>query len=61
MTTRKDPAAATFDRAAHSVLIVDDENSVRSLLARWLESGGFRVTTAGSAEEAPQEVETEKS
>jgi response regulator RpfG family c-di-GMP phosphodiesterase len=37
---------------AHRVLIVDDENSVRSLMARWLEAGGFRVTTASSAEEA---------
>jgi putative two-component system response regulator len=54
MTTRKQPAETIPGHAAraHSVLIVDDENSVRSLMARWLESGGFRVTTAGSAEEA---------
>jgi cyclic di-GMP phosphodiesterase len=54
MTTRKHPGAAISDRAghAHSILIVDDENSVRTLMARWLEAGGFRVTTAGSAEEA---------
>lgn len=38
--------------SAPNVLIVDDENSVRSLMARWLEAGGYRVTTAGSAEEA---------
>src|SRR4051812_45723622 len=53
MTTTKEPDA-TVDRSArsHSVLIVDDENGVRSLMARWLESGGFRVRTAASAEEA---------
>src|SRR5204863_7287309 len=37
---------------AHSVLIVDDENGVRDLMARWLASGGYTVMTAGSAEEA---------
>jgi len=53
MTITKEPDA-TGDRSArsHSVLIVDDENGVRSLMARWLESGGFRVRTASSAEEA---------
>src|SRR5574339_1060393 len=53
MTAWKDHAG-TPDHAAraHSVLIVDDENSVRNIMARWLEAGGFQVTTAGSAEEA---------
>ena len=54
MTVRKEyegalPGAAT---RAHSVLIVDDENGARDLMARWLESGGYSVTTAASAEEA---------
>lgn len=35
-----------------SVLVVDDEPSARSLMARWLESGGYSVTTASNAEEA---------
>lgn len=35
-----------------SILIVDDENGVRDLMTRWLESGGFSVTTASSADEA---------
>jgi putative two-component system response regulator len=54
MMTRKDPGATIPDPAAraHSVLIVDDENNVRSLMVRWLEAGGFQVTTAGSADEA---------
>jgi response regulator RpfG family c-di-GMP phosphodiesterase len=34
------------------VLIVDDENGVRDLMSRWLEAGGYTVTTASNAEEA---------
>ncbi len=54
MTVRKEyegaiPGAGTRGR---SVLIVDDENGARDLMARWLESGGYAVTTASSAEEA---------
>jgi response regulator RpfG family c-di-GMP phosphodiesterase len=37
---------------ARSVLVVDDENGARDLMTRWLESGGYSVTTAASAEEA---------
>jgi len=37
---------------ANSVLIVDDENGVRDLMSRWLESNGHLVTTAANAEEA---------
>src|SRR5574342_229580 len=54
MSARKEdrtPAPAGTSRGP-SVLIVDDENGVRDLLARWLESGGYSVMTAGSAEEA---------
>jgi putative two-component system response regulator len=39
------------------VLIVDDENTVRDLMARWLESGGYSVVTAASAEEALRRLE----
>ena len=46
------PPAPASDARAPSVLVVDDENGVRDLLARWLESGGYSVMTAGSAEEA---------
>ncbi len=54
MTPRRPSGRTTLVHAAraHSVLIVDDENGVRDLMARWLESGGYTVTTAGSAEEA---------
>lgn len=59
MTVRREyegnlPDAAT---RAHSVLIVDDENGARDLMARWLESGGYSVTTASNAEEALSRLE----
>jgi response regulator RpfG family c-di-GMP phosphodiesterase len=49
-----DPHSPELTRQSrtHSVLIVDDENGVRDLLARWLEAGGYSVTTAASADEA---------
>ena len=34
------------------ILIVDDEASVRTLLTRWLQGFGYRVTTAASALDA---------
>ncbi len=34
------------------VLVVDDEQAVRGLVARWLEDAGYRVRTAASADEA---------
>lgn len=42
-----------------SVLVVDDETSVRELMARWLASGGYSVRTASNAEEALQRVHVE--
>jgi response regulator RpfG family c-di-GMP phosphodiesterase len=45
-------AASGKEDHTHSVLIVDDENGVRDLLTRWLEAGGYSVTTAANAEEA---------
>lgn len=38
--------------APPSVLIVDDETGVRTLMSRWLVAGGYAVATASSAEEA---------
>jgi response regulator RpfG family c-di-GMP phosphodiesterase len=43
---------------ARRVLIVDDENGVRDLMTRWLEAGGYTVTTASSAEEALGHLDT---
>jgi cyclic di-GMP phosphodiesterase len=45
------------DASARSILVVDDEAGVRDLLSRWLESGGYSVATAGSAEEALDRME----
>jgi response regulator RpfG family c-di-GMP phosphodiesterase len=40
------------DEARRSVLIVDDEASVRHLMRRWLESRGYSVAVASNADEA---------
>ena len=50
--------AARDEARANSVLIVDDEHDVRNVMARWLEAGGYDVTTAASAEEALGHFET---
>jgi cyclic di-GMP phosphodiesterase len=54
---RESPAQ---DRAGR-VLIVDDENGVRDLMTRWLEAGGYAVTTASNAEEALVHLEASPS
>ncbi len=41
------------------VLVVDDESSVRISLAGYLEDRGFKVLSAGSAEEALEALATE--
>ena len=45
-------AASRGAARAQKVLVVDDETGARDLMARWLESSGYTVTTAASAEEA---------
>lgn len=56
---QKEKAPAPDQSArAHSVLIVDDENGVRDLMTRWLESGGYSVITASNAEEALGRLES---
>ncbi|MGQ0671365.1 MAG: response regulator [Hyphomicrobium sp.] len=47
-STRQDPLP---DDAPH-VLIVDDDQKIRDLLARYLKEQGFRITTAGDAASA---------
>jgi putative nucleotidyltransferase with HDIG domain len=37
--------------------VVDDEVGVRDLMSRWLESGGYTVSTAGDAEDALAQME----
>jgi response regulator RpfG family c-di-GMP phosphodiesterase len=39
------------------VLVVDDEGSIRELMSRWLESGGYKVSRAAGADEALSAME----
>jgi putative nucleotidyltransferase with HDIG domain len=39
------------------VLVVDDENGVRDLVSRWLESGGYSVASAADADQALNLIE----
>jgi len=41
------------------VLIVDDEESIRLLLSRWLQSWGYEIRVAVSAADALAQMETE--
>ena len=54
VTERSFPAPA--DSAPH-LLVVDDDNRIRSLLNRFLGEQGFRVSVAASAEEARRKME----
>lgn len=47
-----DARATTLDNAGHKVLLVDDSLSVRRLVSRMLERGGFEVQTANDGQEA---------
>jgi two-component system phosphate regulon response regulator OmpR len=50
------PLAPLTDDAPH-LLVVDDDLRIRELLSRYLLDHGYRVTTAGSAAEARQQLE----
>jgi len=50
------PAPPLPDDAAH-LLVVDDDNRIRTLLSRFLSENGYRVTTAASAAEARGRLE----
>jgi response regulator RpfG family c-di-GMP phosphodiesterase len=41
----------------HSILVVDDEDTVRQVLVRWLESSGYAAAAARSADEALARLE----
>ena len=43
--------------AHRSVLVVDDENVIRDLMSRWLESGGYTVESAADADQALNLIE----
>jgi cyclic di-GMP phosphodiesterase len=56
MQTPLDPPLSVPQPLTSSVLVVDDENSVRELMARWLAGGGYEVRTAATADEAMRRV-----
>ena len=45
-------------RVHHTILVVDDEDGVRQVLVRWLESSGYAAASARSADEALARLET---
>jgi two-component system phosphate regulon response regulator OmpR len=51
----KHDAISLPDDAPH-LLVVDDDNRIRSLLQRYLSANGFRVTAAASAAEARRQI-----
>ncbi len=51
------PAPPPLADDAPHLLVVDDDNRIRSLLARFLSEHGYRVTTAASAAEARGRLE----
>jgi putative nucleotidyltransferase with HDIG domain len=57
-TVMPNTAASSATEAPFSgfVLVVDDDNGVRELVGQWLESGGYRVVMAASADEALSRV-----
>jgi len=48
--------ASTLHARDASVLVVDDEEGIRELIARWLLNGGYDVRTASTADEALDRV-----
>ena len=58
MRSQSTERAATPDAGGdRPVLIVDDENGVRDLISRWLESGGYAVASAADADQAMTLIE----
>jgi two-component system phosphate regulon response regulator OmpR len=51
----KQDAVTLPDEAPH-LLVVDDDNRIRTLLTRYLSANGFRVTAAASAAEARRQI-----
>jgi two-component system phosphate regulon response regulator OmpR len=45
------------DDGAHHVLVIDDDNRIRTLLQRFLTNEGFRVSVAADAAEARRQLE----
>jgi diguanylate cyclase (GGDEF)-like protein len=57
----RDTPSAIAARAAVRILLVDDEEDIRELLAECLKQGGYTVITAGTAADALRVIETDPS
>ena len=51
-----DTSAGQLPDDAPHLLVVDDDNRIRTLLSRYLTGNGYRVTTAESAGEARRKL-----
>jgi response regulator RpfG family c-di-GMP phosphodiesterase len=51
-------AEGASQSSRHSILVVDDEETIRQVLVRWLESSGYAAASARSADEALARLET---
>src|SRR4051812_31287413 len=45
--------------SSSSILVVDDENEIRELMARWLSASGYAVHTARNADEGLHQVRSD--
>ncbi len=45
-----------MDRFIAHILVVDDDDGIRSLVKKYLDENGFLVTTANSAEDASEKI-----
>lgn len=50
------PGNTSENAFSRSVVVVEDDAFMRSLIAEYLEKGGFRVTTAGTAADAQRQI-----
>jgi DNA-binding response OmpR family regulator len=57
---RRDAGVAASDRAARTVLVVDDDPSIRALLRQELEASGHQVREAATGEEALAAIRAER-
>lgn len=53
---KTDPTQIIVDPEKYHLLVVDDDERLRSLLSRYLEENGFHVSTATSAKEARENL-----
>jgi two-component system, NtrC family, response regulator GlrR len=45
------------DKSYHTILVVDDDQDILSLLSKWFNDEGLQITTANSGEQALEQIE----